>query len=146
MRRIRAIINAVLVATLLKPMLRRSIARWRREARESAEATIVIPAHELLETVLAARLGSEALSPQATPEELGDVAGRSNLWTVLILGTVAALTAASVIAIAALRRRRRAALTHEPQPAKELVAVPVEVPSGEAETLGTQAAPSSSPR
>ena len=66
MRGIRTIINAVLVATLLKPMLRRSIARWRREARESAEATIVIPAQELLETVLSAQLESEASSLQKT--------------------------------------------------------------------------------
>ena len=146
MRGIRTIINAVLVATLLKPMLRRSIARWRREARESAEATIVIPAQELLETVLSAQLESEASSLQPTPEEVGNVAGRSILRTVLILGAVAALTAASAFAIAALRRRRRAAVTLEPEATKEPVAVPVEVPTEESEAVDTMAAASPSPR
>ncbi len=142
MRGIRAIINAVLVATLLKPMLRRSVARWRKEARASAEATIVIPARELL----SAQLAPEASGPQLMSDEAADVAGRSILGTVLVLGAVAALAVASALAIAALRRRRRSAITREPEVRKELVAVPVEVPAEESEAVETLGVASPSPR
>ena len=96
--------------------------------------------------MLSAQLGSEASSPQPTSDEAADVAGRSILRTVLILGAVAVLTAASAFAIVALRRRRRAAVTLAPEATKEPVAVPVEVPAEESETVDTLGAASPSPR
>ncbi len=53
MRLIRGTINAILVATLVKPMARWTVARWRRRAREYAEETFVMPAQELYETTIA---------------------------------------------------------------------------------------------
>ena len=53
MRLVRGIVNAVLMATLIKPIVRLTVSRWRRRARESAAATVGIPVQELLEISLA---------------------------------------------------------------------------------------------
>jgi hypothetical protein len=132
MKGVRSIVNAVLVTVLLKPMLRRAVARWRKEARESAEATLVIPAQELLETVLSAQLEPEAQSPEAAAEEVLDEGGRSIRRKLLIAVAVAGITAGSAYAIAALRRRRQAAARAQAGVAREPVAIPVDVPAGEA--------------
>jgi hypothetical protein len=137
MKAIRATINAVLVATLMKPLLRRSIRRWRQEVMDTTEATFIIPAHELLETALSTRGGAEESGPQLTTEMVDEMAGRSTFRTLLVVGMVAAIAAASAFGIAAVRRRRRAAAALEQREPKELVAVPVEAAGEDAEIEST---------
>lgn len=140
MKGIRSIINAVLVAVLVKPLLRRSIARWRRRAREAVEAvevTIAVPAQELMETVLAARLAPEAPSHDPVTEETGGREGWAPLRIVLISIVVAGLATAVAVAIAAVRRRRRSTVSVEPAATKELVAIPIDVPAEVSQAIDT---------
>ena len=67
MRWMRGIINAVLMVTLVKPVVRRMVARWRRRARESAATTIGIPVQELLEAALIAELAAPAADLRPSP-------------------------------------------------------------------------------
>jgi hypothetical protein len=120
MRWIRGPINAVLAATLVKPMARWMIARWRRRARDYAEETIILPAQELLGSALPLRLA--LLDPGLPPAK-----GRGILHTVLIVGVVAAIAAAGIWALVSLRRRRSATVS-QPQAAGDPVALAIEVP------------------
>lgn len=138
MRWIRGIINAVLMATLVKPLVRRMVARWRRRARESAVATIGIPAQGLFETALMEELAAPAVdlrpSPAQTPEQLAD---GGMIRTLLITGAVVATIAVAALAIAAVIRRRREA--HEAQAdGTEWAAVPVNASIDEAEEAVAQ--------
>ena len=49
---IRRIGNAVLMVTLVKPVVRLFVARWRKRMQESAATTIGIPMQELMEAAL----------------------------------------------------------------------------------------------
>ena len=120
MRWIRGPINAVLAATLVKPVARWMIARWRRRARDYAEETIILPAQELLGSALPRQLA--LLDPGLPPAK-----GRGLLRTVLIVGVVTAIAAAGIWALVSLRRRRSATVS-QPQAAGEPVAPTIEVP------------------
>lgn len=132
-RWMRAIANAVLMATLVKPVVRRMVARWRRRAQESAATTIGIPVQELLEAALIEELVQTDVdlrpSPVETPEQLP---GRGLLGSLFIVGAVVAVIAVAVVAGAALIRRRREA-REAPADGSEWVAVPVDVSTEETE-------------
>jgi hypothetical protein len=125
-------VNAVLLATLVKPTARWMVARWRRRAREYPASAIAIPVQELIETALIEELASPAADLQSSAEIAEEVAGRSLARTLLIAGAVAAVVAVSTLAVAALIRRRREAQS------SEWVAVPVDAPVEEAEEAVAQ--------
>ena len=149
MRVIHGVANAVLMVTLIKPMARLAVRRWRRQAQESRAAAIGVPMQELFEAALVEELAPavEALAPAVealaptTDLEAGladdiDVveleqaeAGRSLIRVQLVGGLVIAVTTAVAYGISQLIRRRREAEAAE----RELVAVPVA--GAEAEAL-----------
>jgi hypothetical protein len=141
MRWIRGTVNAILVATLIRPVARRLIARTRRRAREHPVAPLMIPAEELFETALLAELGaslagsSEAdieVTSEEAVETIEEIAGRSTVRTLLLLGLLAAAVASAAWAVATIVRRRRQARTSEHKTGQdEWVAVPVDTPSDE---------------
>ncbi len=145
MKWMRATVNAVLVATLMKPMLRWSIGRWRRQANEYARSTIVIPVHKLLEAAIPAQLVATEARLESTSEEADTVAGRDMLRTVLVVGSVAVVVAVSVSVIAAVVRRRRTPVTPVPKAAIEPVAVPVEVSTAGPEEADSPETPREGP-
>ena len=57
MRLVRGSVNAVLMVTLVKPVVRLFVARWRKRMQESAATTIGIPMQELMEAALIEELG-----------------------------------------------------------------------------------------
>ena len=65
MKVIRGVANAVLMVTLIKPMARLTVGRWRKRVQESPAAVIGIPVQELFEAALVAELAPavEALEP-----------------------------------------------------------------------------------
>jgi hypothetical protein len=135
MRLIRGPINAILVATLLKPIARRIIATWRRRARDYADETFIIPAQELLETALAPQLLlADSSLPAADAEAIGETGGRSVLRTLVIVGALATIVAATVVAVGYVRRRR-AEVASQPEAAQEVVAVPIEASEEESEEV-----------
>jgi hypothetical protein len=128
MRWIRGPINAVLVATLVKPVARRVITRWRRRARDYAEEAIILPAQELLGSALPPQLA--LLDPSLRPangQDIDELKGRGLLRTVLIVGVVTAIAATVIWALVSLRRRRSATAS-QPQAAGGPVAPTIEVP------------------
>ena len=145
MKWIRATVNAVLVATLVKPMLRWSISRWRRQAAQYAEATIVIPAHELLEAALPPQLVALGASLEPTFDEADDEAEQDTMRTVVLVGAVVAVIAASALVVAAVVRRRRTAAAPAPKVATDPVAVPIEVPAAESAEAESPATPRKGP-
>lgn len=141
MRWIRGTFNAILVATLVRPVTRRLIARTRRRAREHPVAPLMIPVEELFETTLLAELGAslagipeadvEVTSEEAV-ETIEEIAGRSTIRTLLLLGLLAAAVTSAAWAAATIVRRRRQARTSEQKTGQdERVAIPVETPSDE---------------
>lgn len=150
MRVVRGIVNGILMVTLIKPMARLTVARWRKRVQESPAAVIGIPVQELFEAALVQELAPalEALAPAveelapaveeleaAAVEDIDVVemaqaaAGRSFIRVVLVAGVVIAVVTAAAYGVAGLIRRRRGAKASE----RELVAVPVE--GGEVEAL-----------
>ena len=148
MRVIHGVANAVLMVTLIKPMARLAVRRWRRQAQESRAAAIGVPMQELFEAALVEELAPavealapavEALAPTTALEavladdvvivELAQAeAGRSLVRVLLVGGLVIALTTAAAYGVTQLIRRRREAEAAE----RELVAVPVEGDEAEA--------------
>lgn len=137
MRMMRGLANAVLMVTLVRPIVRLSVSRWRKRARESAPAVISGPMQELFEAALIEELSPpvvelEPLAEVEPPVDLealadevvADVAGRSAVRTLVIAGSLIALTAVSVVAVRRVVQRRRAD--------RELVAVPIETEAAEA--------------
>lgn len=137
MRMMRGVANAFLMVTLVRPIVRLSVSRWRKRARESAPAAISGPMQELFEAALIEELSppaielqppSEAEPPaglEALAEEVVvDAAGRSVVRTLVIAGVLIALTAVSVVAVRRVVQRRRAD--------RQLVAVPIETEAAEA--------------
>jgi hypothetical protein len=128
MRWIRGPINAVLAATLVKPVARWMIARWRRRARDYAEETFILPAQELLGSALPRQLALlDPSLPPANGQDIDELKGRGSLRTLLIVGAVAAIAAAGIWALVSLRRRRSATAS-QPQAAGGPVAPTIEVP------------------
>jgi flagellar biosynthesis/type III secretory pathway M-ring protein FliF/YscJ len=141
MRVIHGVANAVLMVTLVKPMARLAVRRWRRQAQESRAAAIGVPMQELFEAALVEELAPavEALAPTtdlepALAEDIDVVelvqaeAGRSFVRVLLMGGLVIVVTTAAAYGIVELIRRRREAEAAE----RELVAVPVEGDDAEA--------------
>ena len=133
MRVVRGIVNAVLMATLIKPIVRLTVTRYRKRAQASPAATFGIPVQELVEAALIEELAPAAVALQVedlqlAPEEaIEDIAGRSAIRTLLIAGVVVVAIAGAAAAIATLIKRRREARD------AEWVAVPVEGSTEEAE-------------
>ena len=125
MRVIRGTVNAILMVTLIKPMVRLTVGRWRKRVQESPAASLGLPVQELLETALI-----EELAPQVTELELVTAGldepegGRSRLRLLLLAGLVIAVATATTYAVAGYLQRRREAQAEE----RELVAVPIETP------------------
>ncbi len=134
MRWLRGTANAVLVATLVRPVARRLIARTRRRAREHPASPLMIPVEELLETALIAELAASKAGREPTPDEtIEEFTDRGMVRTVLIAGALAAaLIAVAVAAVTIVRRRRSQAPAPEADET-EWVAVPVEAPAEEPE-------------
>jgi hypothetical protein len=146
----RGVANAFLMVTLVRPIVRLAVSRWRRRAREAAPAVISGPMQELFEAALVEELSPPVveLEPmaeiepaedlEALAEEVAEVAGRSTLRTLVIAGGLVAVIAISVMTARALVQRRRAARAD-----RELVAVPVETEAAgaieEAEAIATSA-------
>lgn len=129
MRVIRGLINAILMVTLIKPMVRLTVGRWRKRAQESTAASIGIPVQELFEVAFIEELTPAVEDLGAAPVEDVDVvevtqaaAGRSFIRVVLIAGVVIIVTTAVAYGVAELLRRRR----EEEGTTRNLVAVPVE--------------------
>ncbi len=142
MRWIRGTVNAVLLVTLVKPIVRRILARQRRQAQESAAPAIAIAMQELVEAALIEELGLPAGSPQPTPEEASEelVSGRSR-GTVLIVGAVVVVTVGAAVAVATSIRRRRQAQAAQKARARgsEWVAIPVDAPAEDAQEVAQAA-------
>jgi len=131
MRAVRGVVNGILMVTLIKPIVRVMVGRWRKRVQESP--AIGLQVQELIEAALVEELAVSGAEPEAAAEEIAEMVeeaeGRSALRLVLVAGLVIAATTAAAYGIAELRRRRRAAEAK----ARELVAVPIE--GGEIESL-----------
>ena len=134
MRVVRGTVNAVLMMTLVKPIVRLTVRRWRKRAEESAATTMGIPVQELVEAALIEELAPELARldeldldglDEAAEETIEQITGRSAIRTVLIAGIVAAAVAGSAWAITTAVRRRREAQAAAKKDS-EWVAVPVE--------------------
>jgi hypothetical protein len=141
MRLIKGIVNAVLMATLIKPMVRLTIGRWRKRVQESPAAALGIGVQEMFEAALLEELApvvaepevvegavAEAVSEAAAIETIEAEAGRSAFRILLMAGVLIAATTAVAYGIAALLKRRRAAQVAE----RDLVAVPIQADPDEA--------------
>ena len=121
MRVFKGLANALLMVTLIRPVVRLMVRRWRKQAQESPAATIGIPVQELVEAALIEELAPLAIELEPSLEEtVEELAGRSMIRTLFIAGIAIALTAGAAIAIATVIRRQR-----EGQKGSEWVAVPV---------------------
>lgn len=133
MRLIKGIIDAVLMATLIKPMVRLTVGRWRRRVQESPATVIGLQVQELFETALVEELAPAVTELESAPaassiEIIEAEAGRSAFRVLLVAGVVMATTTAAAYGIAELVRRRREAQAAE----RKLVAVPIEEDAAEA--------------
>jgi len=138
MRLLRGAANAVLMATLVKPVVRRMLAQWRKRAQESPAATIGVPMEGLLEAALLEELAGAAEVAESPPAEiLEEAAGRGAVRTIALVGIVVALTTGIAWAIATLVRRRREAAEAQAQD-PEWVAVPVDASSPATEEASAQ--------
>ena len=136
MRWLRGTANAVLVATLVRPVVRRLIARTRRRAREHPASPLMIPVEGLLETALMAELATSKASREPAPDEtIEELADRGMVQTVLIAGALAAAIAVVALAVVIIVRRRRSQAPEPEADETDWVAVPVEVPDEELEEV-----------
>ena len=127
---IRRIGNAVLMVTLVKPVVRLFVARWRKRMQESAVTTIGIPMQELMEAALIEELGGPVSESPAEPTELTEeIGGRGTVRTVLLAGIVIVAVSGAGFAIAQLIKRRREQAEQDRQ--RDLVAVPIEASPSE---------------
>ena len=137
MRVVSGSVNAVLMVTLVKPIVRRMVARWRRQAQESPAAAMGIPVQELLETALIEELGATAVELEAELDEAEEQqAGRSIVRSLLIAGVVATAITGAAFGIAKLVQRRREARAAKE---RELVAIPIETASEAIEEAAEEA-------
>jgi len=138
MRWLRGTANAVLVATLVRPLARRLIARTRRRAREHPVSPLLVPVEELLETALMAELAASRAEREPAPDgavelaldESGEErAERVTPSTLLLAGALAAVVTISTVTVVAIVRRRRARVPQPGADRTDWVAVPVEAPA-----------------
>jgi hypothetical protein len=136
MRMVRGTVNAILMVTLIKPVVRLMVSRWRRQVQESPAAAMGLPVQELLETALLEELGANTaeIDAEETAEATVELQqGRSTIRTLLFVGALAAMSTGMAVVVTRLIRRRREAQKAEE---RELVAVPVETT---AEAIGNEA-------
>ena len=128
MRVVQGMVNGLLLVTLVRPIVRVTVSRWRKRARETAPAAISSPLQELFEAALVEELAPAPIDLEPpTAEDVMDEAGRSTLRTMLIMGGLLTVVSVSASVIVTLIRRRRQA-----QAEQEWVAVPVEGEAKEA--------------
>ena len=142
MKRIRRAFDGAIVALVMKPVARWLIARTRRRATEYAYATVVVPAQGFLQTAMPGPVAGGGTAEESTLDEAAEeLVERDVVRTVFIAGTVIAIVAGCALILAALIRSRRRATTPEPVATpRELVAIPIEVPTDRpAEPLGQRA-------
>jgi len=126
MRWIRGSFNAVLMVTLVKPVVRRMVGRWRRRAQESPATMIAMPMQGLLETALMEELAATAGDGQQAPVETSEQPADGGMGrTLLIVGVVVVVAVGVAVTVAAVNRRRREGEAEQSEDA-EWVAVPVE--------------------
>lgn len=131
---IRGTANAILMVTLVKPVVRVFVARWRKRMQESAATTMGIPMQELMEAALIEELGGPvAVSPAEPTDLMEDLGGRSTVRTVLLAGIVIVAVSGAAVAVAGLIKRRREQAERDRQ--RELVAVPIEAGPSETERV-----------
>ena len=131
---IRGTANAILMVTLVKPVVRLFVARWRKRMQESAATTMGIPMRELMEAALIEELGGPvAVSPAEPTDLMEDLGGRSTVRTVLLAGIVIVAVSGAAVGVAGLIRRRREQAERNRQ--RELVAVPIEASPSETEQV-----------
>jgi hypothetical protein len=118
-------IDALLMATLVKPVAHRMVARSRRRARESAAASISVPVQELFEVALLGELASPPTELRTPAEDPEQPPWRGKRRTLLIVAAaIAAMSVGAVITKAAVRRRRDARMAQATD--ADWVAVPVD--------------------
>ena len=126
MRWIRGSVNAVLMVTLVKPVVRRMVGRWRRRAQESPATMIAMPMQGLLETALMEELAATAGDGQPAPVETSEQPADGGMGrTLLIVGVAVVVAVGVAVAVAAVNRRRREGEAEQSKDS-EWVAVPVE--------------------
>ena len=126
MRWIRGSVNAVLMVTLVKPVVRRMVTRWRRRAQESPATMIAMPMQGLLEAALMEELAATAGDEQPAPVETSEQPADKGMGrTLLVVGVVVAVAVGVAVAVAAVNRRRREGEAEQSEDS-EWVAVPVE--------------------
>ena len=147
MKRMQGVINAAIVALLVKPVMRWLVARTRRRASERAHTTIVIPAQALLHTALPAQLtGMPSMGDPIFGQITDELGGREVRRAVVIAGSVALATAGIALAVAVLKRRRRHVdPSMADTPVEELVAIPVARPTGGSDEAVVPGAPMEDP-
>ena len=126
MRAIRGVVNGILMVTLMKPIVRLMVGRWRKQVQASPAATIGLPVQELLEAALIEELAMSTTAMEAPlieeVEPLDD--GRSVRSMLFVALAITVATAAAVLIARAIRERRaQAAKAGSP----DVVAVPIEV-------------------
>ena len=127
MRWMRGFVNAVLMVTLVKPIVRRMVGRWRRRAQESPATMIAMPMQGLLETALMEELAATAGDGQPAPVETSEQPADEGMGrTLLVVGVVVAVAVGVAVTVAAVNRRRRREGEAEQSEDSEWVAVPVE--------------------
>ena len=125
MRVVRGTVNAILMVTLIKPMVRLTVGRWRKRVQESPAASLGIPMQELLETALLEELAPQVTELELVPADLDEPeAGGSRLRLLLLAGLAIVVVTATTYAVAGYLQRRREAQAEE----RELVTVPIETP------------------
>lgn len=131
MRPIRRVVNAILMVTLVKPIVRLMVGRWRKRAQETAPAVISVPVQGLFEAALLEELSPRTLEAEPGLDEALAPAedGRSIRSLLIVAGVLAAVTILVALAATVVRRRREA--SEAQADGTEWVAVPIEA---EAET------------
>lgn len=126
MRMVRGTVNAILMVTLIKPVVHLMVSRWRRQVQDSPAAAMGLPVQELLETALLEELNANAAERDTAEPSLAPVEGsrgRSTIRTLLFVGALVAVSTGTAVVITRLIRRRREAQEAEE---RELVAIPIE--------------------
>jgi hypothetical protein len=97
----------MLMATLVRPVVRIGVAKWRRRARQTGPAAISLPVQQLIEAALVDELSRSRPVPPSPATSPRDDA--NEMRTVLVVAAVTVVVALSALAIATLIRRRRRA-------------------------------------
>ena len=137
MRAVRGAINGILMVTLIKPIVRVMVGRWRRRAQESPAAVIGMQVQELFEAALVEELAPSVADLETAPADIAEVvdsaevveeAGGRSKFRLLLLAFGVAVAVAATFAVVDYIRERREAQARE----AELITIPVEPDPDEA--------------